>query len=34
MYSAVRLPDRMPGMKLPYFRMFSARSAGLKMIET
>ena len=33
MYSAVFLPERIPGMKLPYFRMFSARSLGLKMIE-
>ena len=32
MYSAVRLPGRMPGMKPPYFRMFSATSSGLKMI--
>ncbi len=33
MYSAVRLPGRMPGMKPPYFRMLSATSSGLKMIE-
>jgi hypothetical protein len=32
MYSAVRLPGRMPGTKPPYFRMFSATSSGLKMI--
>ncbi|MNC92312.1 hypothetical protein D3C83_87100 [compost metagenome] len=32
MYSAVRLPGRMPGMNPPYFRMFSATSSGLKMI--
>ena len=31
-YSAVRLPGRMPGMKPPYFRMFSATSSGLKTI--
>ena len=29
MYSAVCLPGRMPGMKPPYFFMFSARSIGL-----
>ena len=28
MYSAVLRPGRMPGMKPPYFRMFSARSFG------
>ena len=32
MYSAVRLPGRIPGTNPPYFRMFSATSSGLKMI--
>ena len=32
MYSAVRLPGRMPGTNPPYLRMFSATSSGLKMI--
>ena len=33
MYSAVRLPGRMPGMNPPYFRMLSAVSTGLKTID-
>ncbi len=33
MYSAVRLPGRMPGTKPPYLRMFSATSSGLKTID-
>ena len=34
MWSAVRLPGRMPGINPPYFLILSATSLGLKTIET